>query len=126
MSPEQFEQRAALDQTLADYLDELAQEADPDQGHRSVALGLLFGMAAYALYRLAKNHFDYQRGLNEAELRQLMLDQVDALILKGWGRDKALVAVQAVSKDVANLRPDSPALQAALALLKAECAPPVG
>jgi hypothetical protein len=70
------------------------------------------------LYRLAKNHFDHQRGLSEAELRVLMLDQVESLIQQKWPRDKALAAVQAVNKDVASLRMDSPALKAALALLK--------
>jgi hypothetical protein len=119
MNAEQFRQRAELNQTLADYLDEVAQEADPDQAHRAGGLALLFGVAVYALYRVAKNHFDHQRGLDEAELRQLMLDQVDALVQKGWDRDKALDAVLKVSKDVASLRPDSPAFKAAIALLQA-------
>lgn len=73
---------------------------------------------AYALYRLAQNYFDHQRGLAEAELRKLMLDQVEFLVKEKWPREKALAAVQAVSKDIAGLRPDSPALKAALALLK--------
>lgn len=126
MTAEQFYHRAELDQTLADYLDEVAYEANPEQADRSVALGMLFGVAAYALYRLAKNHYDYQRGLDEAELRELMLDQVDALVQKGWSQDKALAAVQAVAKDIASLRPDSPALKAALALLKAGDTPTGG
>jgi hypothetical protein len=118
MNPEQFRQRAELNQTLADYLDEVAQEADPDQARRSVALGMLFGVAAYALYRQAKNYFDHERGLNEAELRQQMLQEVEALVKNGWSRDKALQAVLKVSNDVAGLRPDNPALSAALALLR--------
>jgi hypothetical protein len=118
MDADQFRQHAELDQVLADYLDEVAQEADADPARRSVALGMLFGVAAYALYRLAKNYFDHQRGLDEAELRQLMLEQVEALIQSGWTRAKALDAVQKVSKDVASLRADSPALKASLALLK--------
>jgi hypothetical protein len=119
MNPEQFRQRAQLDQTLADYLDEVAQEAEPDQAQRTVSLGVLFAVAAYALYRMATNYYDNQRGLDEAMLRQLMLDQVDALVGKGWGREKAVDAVQAVSRDIASLRSDSPALKAALLILKA-------
>ena len=68
---------------------------------------------------MTKNYLDYERGLNEAELRQLMLDQVYALVKKGWKPEKALEAVERISKDVAGLRPDSPALKAALALVKA-------
>jgi hypothetical protein len=118
MDAEQFRKRAEVDQTLADYLDEVAQAADPGPAHRSLVLGALFVVTAYALYRMAKNHFDLQRGLDEAELRQLMLDQVEALVQKGWDRSQALEAIGKVSKDVASLRADSPALKAALALLK--------
>ena len=122
MNAEDFLQR--VEKTggdLADYLGEVAQEADQDQiRNRSVALTLLFGVAAYAMYRMAKNYFDHQRGLGEAELRQLMLDQVEVLVEAKWTRDKALAAVQAVSKDIASLPPDSPALKAALTLLRQE------
>lgn len=119
MTAEEFRERAMLDQTVADYLDDVAQEAIPGQNDRGGALALLFGIVAYALYRLAKNYFDHQRGLDETELRQEMLTQVDRLIQQGWGRDKALAAVLKVSKDVASLRPDNPALTAAMTLLGA-------
>ncbi len=118
MSPEEFRGEAELNTTVSNYLDRVAQKADPKViRDRSVALTLLFGVAAYALYRKAKNHFDHQRGLDEAELRQIMLDQADALVQKGWAPDKALEAIETVSKDVAGLRPDSPVLKAALAVL---------
>jgi hypothetical protein len=118
MDFEQFRRRAELNQAVADYLDEIAQAADPDQAHRSVTLGILFAVSTYALYRLAKNYFDHQRGLSEAELRQEMLEQVEVLEKSGWDRDKALATVLTVSKETATLRPDSPALEAALALMK--------
>jgi hypothetical protein len=116
---EQFCQHAKLDQNVADYLDDIAQTADPNHAHRTVGLDVLFVMAAYALYRLAKNYFDHQRGLAEAELRRQLLDQVEALVKGGWSRDEALAAALAVSKEVATLRPDSPAVKGAIALLKA-------
>ena len=117
MDAEGFQQRVEkMGGNLADYLDEVAQDADQDQiPDRSVSL--LFGVAAYAMYRMAKNYFDHKRGLGEEELRQLMLDQVESLVKVKWPRDKALAAVLAVSREVASLRPDSPFLKAALALL---------
>jgi hypothetical protein len=119
MDFDQFCQHAKLDQNVANYLDDIAQAADPHQTDRSVGLDVLFAMAAYALYRLAKNYLDQQRGLAEAELRQQLLEQVETLVKGGWSRDKALAAALAVSKDVATLRPDTPALKGAIALLKA-------
>lgn len=119
MSFQQFRGRAELNETVADYLDEVAQQASPDQAHRSVGLDMLFGLAAYALYRQAKNYLDHRRGLIEAELNEKMLDQVETLVSGGWDREKALAAVLAVNKEVATLRPDSPALKEALALLGA-------
>src|SRR5208282_328532 len=98
MNAELFRQRAELNQELADYLDEVAQAADPEQSQRTMGLAALFAVAAYALYRLAKNHFDHQRGLSESELRQEMLDQVEALVKAGWTREKALAAVLRVNK----------------------------
>jgi hypothetical protein len=77
-------------------------------------------VAIYALSRLAKNYFDEQRGLNEADLTKKILDQVDGLVQKGWSNEKALAAVLAVSKDVATLRSDSPVLKAAVNL-QGEC-----
>jgi hypothetical protein len=118
VSPENFQERAAVEQGIADYLEGVTRRIDQDDGQRSLAVSALFGVAAYALYRLAKNYFDYQRGLDEADLRQVMLQEVEVLVQKGWGRDKALTAVQKVSKEIASLRPDSPAVTAAIKLLK--------
>jgi hypothetical protein len=117
MNAEQFCQHAAVNQTLADYLDKVAKEARPKRANRSFALEALFGVAAYALYRLAKNYLDHQRGLNEAELREQMLGQVRTLEANGWDKDKALATVMKVAKEVATLRPDSPALKDTLEVL---------
>lgn len=117
MDAEAFRKQAELNQELADYIDEVAQETDPEQANRTILFDAIFAVAAYALYRMAKNYFDHKRGLIEAELTQKMLDQVDSLVQKGWSKDKALAAVQSVSKNIATLRSDSPALKAALDLL---------
>ena len=117
MDAEAFRKQAELNQELADYIDEVAQATDPEQANRTILFDALFAVASYALFRLAKNYFDHQRGLNEGTLRQMMLNQVDGLVQKGWSKEKALAAVQAVSKDVATLRSDSLVLKAALDLL---------
>jgi hypothetical protein len=117
MDAEAFRKQAELNQELADYIDEVAQATDPEQANRTILFDSLFAVAAYALFMLAKNYFDHQRGLNEAALRQIMVDQVDVLVQKGWSKERALAAVEAVSKDVATLRSDSPVLKAALDLL---------
>jgi hypothetical protein len=118
MNPEEFRKQAELNQELADYMDEVAQATDPEQANRTILFDAIFAVTAYALFRMAKNYFDHKRGLDESDLRQKMLDQVDGLVQKGWGRDKALAAVQSISRDVATLRPDSPVLKATLDLMK--------
>jgi hypothetical protein len=101
----------------ADYLDEVAQKADADQADRTMGIEALFAVAAYALYRLAKNYCDHQRALAEAELRDQMLDQVEGLVQRGWNRDKALASVLQVSKEISTLRSDSAIVKAAMTIL---------
>lgn len=124
MDATQFRQAAERNETLADYLDEVAQGAEPDEARRSTVATALFGVAAYAVYRWAKNYFDHHRGLEEADLRQMMLAQVEELVRQGWGRDKALEAVLKISKDVASLRPENPIVKAALSLLNRDATSP--
>ena len=116
MDAVQFRQAAERNEELADYLDEVAQGAEPDEARRSM-VAAVSGAVAYAVYRLTKNYFDYQRGLDETELRQQMLAQVEELVRLGWGGAKALEAVLKISKDVASLRSESPIVKAALSLL---------
>jgi hypothetical protein len=117
MNLEEFCKQAELNQELADYIDEVAQATDPEQANRTIMFDAIFAVTAFALFRMAKNYFDYKRGLNESDLRQKLLDQVDGLVQKGWSRDKALATVQSVSRDVAKLRVDSPVLEACLEIL---------
>ena len=63
-----------------------------------MGLDALLVVASYAVYRVAKNYLDQQRGLSESELRA-MFDQVETLVKTGWSRDKALAAVLQVSKE---------------------------
>jgi hypothetical protein len=104
---------------LAEYIDQVAQAADPYQDSiHGAAPSQMFGVAAYGVFQVAKSYFENKRGLRETELHELMLDQVAALVCEKWPTDDALATVQAVSKNVSRLHPDSPALKAALTLLR--------
>jgi hypothetical protein len=117
MDADEFHKRAELNQELADYIDEVALAANPHEVDRTMGFEPVCFLVAYALFRMAKNYFDYERGLNEADLRQTIIDQVDGLVQMGWDRDEAIEAVERISKDVATLRPESPILKAALDIL---------
>ena len=79
---------------------------------------MLFAMAAYALYLWARNYLDHQRGLNEADLRELMEREIETLVEKGYSRAEALSNVRAVSKAVALRPPDDSILKAALGVIR--------
>jgi hypothetical protein len=117
MDAELFCQRAQLTPGLNDYLDEVAAKAEAattDQEKGPAAL--LFAVVAYALYRLAKNYLDHQRGLQAAELIEIMMQQVQILVDQGWDPKVALDTVSVISKEVSSLRTDTSELKAALAI----------
>jgi hypothetical protein len=118
MNVQEFLRKAELDQTMADYFDEVAQAASSTKNDRSVGLDFMFVLAGYAAYMWLKNKIDHQRGLDEAELRRLMENEIDSLVDKGQPIQVALAAVQRVSKAVAARPPDESVLAAGLALLK--------
>lgn len=117
MDPERFLLAAQMNQSLADYLDDIESENDPIQTmNPTLGVGLFFVVAAYASYHWVKNYLDHQQGLNEAELRKIMAQEVDALVVTGVPRDQALAAILAISKSVASRPPDGAILKAFLAL----------
>ena len=118
MEENQFQRGAETNQTLADYLDEVAQSVSSDQTDRSVGLDIAFAMASYALYLWTRNYLDHQRGLKEANLRELMEKEIDKFVEKGYSRAEALSNVRAISKQVALRPPDDSVLKAALSLIK--------
>jgi hypothetical protein len=117
MNAVEFRSRAEMSQPLADYLDEVAQQSETRDGERTVVVDLLFVLAAHALYVYARNYLDHKRGLDQAELRAKMLEQVDHLVGEGYARDEALAAVSAVSKIVETHPPDDSLLTTAIGLL---------
>ena len=118
MDAEQFRQSAEVNQTMADYIDEVAQAASSDAASRSIGLDVLVVLAAYATYLWIRNKVDHQRGLLEVELRRLMEDEVEEMRGKGLSQEEAISAVMAISKAVAIRPPDDSVLSAGLALLK--------
>ena len=111
-----FRTRVERDQAIADYIDDLTQQAS-GVDDRSVGLDVLFGIIAYALYRRVKNHYDYQRGLRDADLRHGLEAEVQALVEHGWKQDAALKAVVRIDETVTKLPPEDPIVRAGLALL---------
>jgi hypothetical protein len=118
MDAEQFRRSAEVNQTMADYIDEVAQAASSDAASRSIGLDFLFVLAAHATYLWLRNKVDHHRGLLETELRRLMEDEIEKMREKGLSQEEAMSAVMAVSKSVAIRPPDDSVLSAGLALLK--------
>jgi hypothetical protein len=117
MDVDEFRKRAETDQVMADYLDDVSQQAAPDQADRTFGVETLFFFSAYALYLWVRNYIDHQRGLQEAELRRLMEQEIDAFVKKGFSRQQAVEAVLAVSKAVSKKPPDDSVLKAGLAAM---------
>jgi hypothetical protein len=122
MNDHQFLKAVQLNQTIADYLDDVVTNST-GHGLRDGALTALFGVAALFLYRLATNYLDYRRGLNEAELREVGLQQVEMLVAGGWSHAEALHAVQAIGAEVAQLRQENPIVKTAIQLWKDHARP---
>ena len=118
MNEEQFCERAKVTQALADYLDDVVAEADPSDTRDGGATAVLFAIAAYTLYRFAKNSLDHDRGKAESELREEMLVHVERLTKEGWSREKALKAVMKMNGEVAKLRTDDSLLATVFNMIK--------
>jgi hypothetical protein len=119
MNPEQFQRYAETNQVLADYLDEIAQQGHGDGEHdRATGLELLFVVASYAAYQWVRRYIDRRRGLDQAELRQLMAADIERFVAMGYSREEALAAVIAVSEAVAVAPPSDDVLTTAVQALE--------
>lgn len=81
------------------------------------SLELLFVAASYACYLWVRTYIERRRGLNQAELRRLMEQEIERFVAHGYSRDEALAAVLAVSKAVAADPPSDTILTTALQAL---------
>jgi hypothetical protein len=115
---------AIPEKILANYLESITtdtlKEVMQGGGKRdpNPYVGVVFAVAAYTLYRLAKNYFDKQRGLDEAELRTKMLDQIQKLVDNDLSHSEAVKIVEKVSKDIATLRSDNSIITFILAWIR--------
>lgn len=122
MDAVQFQQRAREDAALRGFLEEVAagagEGAEDEEPRRYVTGGeVLFGIAAYALFRWLKDGFDHRRALREAEVLRQQGEVLAALIRDGLPPKQAQAAVVALLKGIARRADDDPALKAARALL---------
>src|SRR4051794_32662398 len=99
----QFEQRvqedAALQSLVREVAGEAAREVSVSEPQRFVTVSgvdLLFSLAAYALYRWAKEHFDHRRAKGEAEVLQQQEQVIAALIEDGFRPKDAQAAAVAL------------------------------
>jgi hypothetical protein len=120
MDVNQFRERAETNQVLADYLDDVAQKAAEPETARTVGVDLLFIVAAQALYLLVRNYLEHQRGLQQADLRRKMEQEIGDLVKSGYSTEQALASVIEVSKAITNNPPGDSILKAGLALLQAK------
>jgi hypothetical protein len=75
-------------------------------------------VAAYALFRWAKDFFDHRRARNETELARQRLDLIQALTEQdGLPPKEAQAVVAALLKSIEKRTEDDPALRKTLALL---------
>jgi hypothetical protein len=122
MDEVEFRQRVEESQLLSDFLEGIAQKAaretSSDEIDRSLSgLELLFGAAAYALFRWVKDHFDRRGNLDAAELLERQEKVIAALIKEGLSPPEARATVLALVEALADRRSDDPILRSALALI---------
>lgn len=111
-----FRTSCELNQTIADFLDDSAQSLS-QESERTGGLEMLFGLAAYSLYRHVKNILDEQKGRRNAGLRQMMEDEVIDLASRGWTKEEALKAVLEINQTIDRLSIESPVVKAGLSIL---------
>jgi hypothetical protein len=124
MDAMQFEQQAKADSQLRDFLTEVAEEVAeqvaveaPERFVTVTGADMLFSVAAYALFRWAKDFFDNRRARNETAVAQQQQELIAALIVDGFPPKEAQAAAIALLNGIAKRTQDDPALKKAQALL---------
>jgi len=117
MDSTDFRRATETTTALAVYVDSVA-EAAANERERGIVPDVFMAAAASALYLWLRNYVDFKRGLNEAELRQRMEQEVDDLVKQGYPRKEALNAVLAISKAVTLRMPSKAVVDAGLAILE--------
>jgi hypothetical protein len=118
-----FEQHARQDPQLEAFLrevaEDVAQQISIEEPQRFAVTGvdILLGLAAYALYRWAKDYFDHCRALHEIDVAKQQVQLIEGLIADGFPPKDAQATAAALLKGIAKRTGDDPALQTARALV---------
>lgn len=119
----QFEQQMRADAPLSALVHDAAMEIRSEgiieqSGQYVVGVDDIFiGLAAYALFRWAKDYFDYKRAQSETEIAERRARIVAGLVADGFEPEKAQAVTEGLLKQIAKRADDDPVLQKAVALI---------
>lgn len=119
----QFEQQATEDTQVSALVQEVAGELGsqvPTDGTGRYVVGVddvLISLAAYALFRWAKDYFDYKRAQNETEIAERRARIIQGLVADGFEPEKAEAVTEGLFKQIAKRTEDDPVLQKAVKLI---------
>jgi hypothetical protein len=123
MDATEFEQHARQDPQVRAFLrevaEEVAQQISVEEPQRFAITGvdILLGLAAYALYRWAKDYFDRRRALHEVDIAKQQVQLIEGLMADGFPAKDAQATAVALLKGIARRTADDPALETARALV---------
>jgi anti-sigma-K factor RskA len=120
MDEMQFERQVRADPELRAFVDGMAREAGQEltleePGRKVTGVEVLFGLAAYALFRRVKDTLDDERTGKETDEIAWRAAIVAELVAKGIPPKDAQTTVLKVSEQVARRSKDDPILKKVLA-----------
>jgi fucose permease len=125
MDFKEFQQQVVEQKQLNSFLQETAAESMKslltEESRRSftvTGMELLFAIATYALYRLAKEFFDNRRALNEVKIAMQQEKLISSLIKDGFPHKEAHIVAVTLLKGISKRTEDDPALKEAFAILE--------
>jgi len=117
----QFTERAKEDPKLREFLEEVAEDVakqvaveKPQTFLTVTGVDILFGVAAYALYRLLKDYLDHHRAARETEILKRQAEVVTGLTEAGFPPELAQATAVSLLNGIAKRTEDDPALKKAL------------
>ena len=117
MDAAQFVERAGRDPQVSEFLREIAMDAvgavdmDTPRTYMVTGADFLAAVAAYALFRWLKNHFDYKQALNETEVVRDQTRIVEELVREGIEPKAAQAVTVALLDRIAKRGADDPVLK---------------
>ena len=122
MDSVEFEQLAREDPHRWAFLQEVAEKAGKqvsvEEPQRfATGVEIFIGIAAYALFRWAKDYFDHRRALNETEILRQQAQVITTLTQEDFPPELAQATVVKLLEGIAKRTKDDPVLQRALDLV---------